>query len=211
MSQSKVFHGLLHRVGDSHFYQLILIILCTTIGLQAGSTSLVNAFLFYQDDYVCPPSINNCQEYVCSLPTHERTVFVNSDFSSLLSRFGDYRCVVGGEVDAVQVFIYSGGFVGVISSAVILTYFTQKKVLIGTLFFNIAGFLITLVSPSLWVAGWGLFLNFMGRSVQTDLITTYISDSTAETIRVKYLLWVEVGFALGASLVAIAYWMLHPW
>ena len=93
----------------------------------------------------------------------------------MVSRFGNYRCQTGGDLDWFQGFIYCGGVLGVIMSVLFLTCFTQRQVLICTYLLNIVGLGITLVSPTLMVAGVGLFLNFMGRAVQTNLVVSFIS------------------------------------
>lgn len=129
----------------------------------------------------------------------------------MLEGLGDYRCTIGGDTETVQMLVYLGGLLGVVISALLLTYLTQKKVLLGTLIANLIGLGVVLASGSLWVAGLGLFLNFMGRAVQSDLVSAFVSENTDEEIRVKYLMYVEVAFALGGSLVALAYWGLKPW
>jgi hypothetical protein len=66
----RIFHGLLERVGGEHAYQKMITVLLGAIYIPAASAYFCSSFLFYQNDYVCPHSINNCQEYVCSLLSH---------------------------------------------------------------------------------------------------------------------------------------------
>ena len=93
---NRVFHGLIERVGNDHRYQTILLAIMCAICFQTGSVSYISAFLFYQDDYQCSPEVENCQAYVCGLPADQRSGHVNPDFTSLSSRFRDYRCETGG-------------------------------------------------------------------------------------------------------------------
>jgi hypothetical protein len=57
----------------------------------AGASSFFNAFLFYQDEYQCSNQ-TNCHTFVCALPPEQRSAYVNPEFTSLASKFGDYRC-----------------------------------------------------------------------------------------------------------------------
>ena len=67
MSQ-RMFHDLLHKVGDKGFYQIMMVACCAIINFEVGVTTFVNTFLFYQNPYECGAEIENCANYVCSLP-----------------------------------------------------------------------------------------------------------------------------------------------
>ena len=68
MSDKRAFHELIKRVGDDCLFQKILIALCCGIFFELSFTTFANTFLFHQDPYRCPPTINNCHHYVCQLP-----------------------------------------------------------------------------------------------------------------------------------------------
>jgi hypothetical protein len=88
---SRAFYSVLEKVGANGRYQTLSLIIWSLIAFVAGSSSFFNVFLFYQDEYQCS-SQTNCREYVCALPEDQRSAFVNPNFSSLASKFGDFRC-----------------------------------------------------------------------------------------------------------------------
>ena len=113
---NRVFYSILEKVGASGRYQTLSLVIWSLIIFVAGSTSFFNVFLFYQDEYQCSSELN-CHDYVCALPEDERYAFINPAFSSLASKFGDFRCSGSEELDKLQSFIYIGGILGVISGA----------------------------------------------------------------------------------------------
>jgi hypothetical protein len=114
---NRIFYSILERVGGHGTYQTLSLAIWSVIILVAGSSSFFNAFLFYQDEYVCEGSVSDCHAFVCSLPQQQRAAYLNSDFTSFVSKFGDYRCEGSEELNRVQSFIYIGGILGVISGA----------------------------------------------------------------------------------------------
>lgn len=79
-------------MGDEGRFQTIVLITVCMIMYQNSTNAFVAPFLFYQNDYQCHPGIANCREYVCKLPEESRSAFVDPKFSSMISRFGDFRC-----------------------------------------------------------------------------------------------------------------------
>ena len=98
MTSSRVFHRLIEKVGNSGCYQLILLVIACGITFQMGSINFNTVFLFHQNDFQCPSDRPNCKDYVCALPPSQQEVYIDPTFTSLATRFGNYRCQTGGEI-----------------------------------------------------------------------------------------------------------------
>ena len=72
----RVFFGLIEKVGSFGTYQKVSTLLWCVIGYICGGLMLITPFLFYQDPYVCPDDISQCQSYVCGLKPTEREAFI---------------------------------------------------------------------------------------------------------------------------------------
>ena len=64
--------------------------------VQIAATTFELPFLFHQEPFTCPSTIDDCHSYVCSLPPEQQMAYTNPHSTSLPSRFGNYRCEMGG-------------------------------------------------------------------------------------------------------------------
>ena len=211
MSSNKIFHHLLAQAGDEGRYQVIALVACFILTVEITSISILNSFLFYQDPYQCPSIIDNCHEYVCALPTEQQLTYVNPESSSMLSRFGNFRCETGGEPMTSQTIIYAGAVVSPLIAALLLKHLKQRQLFLLVLVVSIVGMTITLLSETLLMATIGLFLNFVSRGMMNGIGFGFMSEVTSENIRVKYNNWGYMGCGVGGALIGLVYWVVRPW
>lgn len=93
----------------------------------------------------------------------------------MVDKFGDYRCENSDDLDHVQALIYSGGLIATIFGIFSSTLFTKCQQIILSLFLNLGGLILAVLSPTLMLTGVGLFLNYSARSIQVLLIPCIIS------------------------------------
>jgi len=62
----------------------------------------------------------------------------------------------------------------VIAGAFLSQLMSKRKLMIITVAANIVGIGLTIMSPTLLIAGIGLFINFAAKCIQTEVITCYI-------------------------------------
>lgn len=67
MANNRAFFDIIKKTGASGKYQDLSLVFWSLCFLTSGASSYFNAFLFYQEDYVCSQGMENCAEYVCSL------------------------------------------------------------------------------------------------------------------------------------------------
>jgi hypothetical protein len=83
-------------VGPFGRYQKLLLAAMCLASCVTGQATFATPFLFYQDPYQCatvPSDFLSCSDYVCSLPSAERTPFSPlPEMLTLSTRFGDFRC-----------------------------------------------------------------------------------------------------------------------
>jgi hypothetical protein len=145
----------------------------------SGSTTYLNPFLFLQEEYSCPSSVENCSQYVCSLPQARRQEFIDDSFSSLADKFGDYRCDSKVEIEGMQTFIYMGGFVGVMLGTYANEYISKRRLLIATVLCNIFGVFLSIFGNSLFLASIGLFINNGAKVVQMEIVPCMITETVS--------------------------------
>jgi len=51
---------------------------------------------------------------------------------------------------------------------------SKRKLMIITVVANILGIGLTMMSPTLFIAGIGLFINYAAKCIQTEVVTCYI-------------------------------------
>jgi len=68
----------------------------------------------------------------------------------------------------------------VIAGAFLNQKMSKRKLLIITVVANIAGIGLTIMSPTLFIAGIGLFINFAAKSIQIEVVTCYITETTSQ-------------------------------
>lgn len=188
------------------------LIFWSIVFMTVGASTFFNAFLFYEGQFACPPEVTgNCKEYVCSLPAPMRTNYIDDDFESLASKFGDYRCENSQELDTIQSFVYVGGIVGVIAGAFINEYVSKKKLMILTVVANILGIGLTIVGPTLMASAAGLFVNYAAKCIQTEIVTCYVTESISEGRRGKDIMVIYLFYALGVTLNGLVFDLFASW
>jgi len=62
----------------------------------------------------------------------------------------------------------------VIAGAFLSQMMSKRKLMIITVVANILGIGLTMMSPTLFIAGIGLFINYAAKCIQTEVVTCYI-------------------------------------
>jgi hypothetical protein len=207
---NRVFYSVLEKVGGNGRYQTWSLVIWCIIIMVAGSSSFFNAFLFYQEDYYCQDQLD-CHAYVCALPPEQRKAFVDPTFTSLASKFGDYRCGGEAELDRLQSFVYIGGIVGVIAGAFLSEVMTKKILMILTVGANLVGLVVVIIAPTLFVASIGLFVNFAAKCIQMEVIICFITEAVSEEIRGKHTIVIYILFAVGVTLNGLIFKLIPQW
>lgn len=180
MDSKRVFYSLLERVGAEGNYQTLSLILWSAVMMTVGASSFINAFLFYEEGYNCPPEFGNeCHEFICALPASQRSSYISPGFSSLANTFGDYRCEGQGTLENLQSLIYIGGLFGVFAGALLNQMIGKRTLLALSLVMNVLGLGIAVCGTNLTIAGAGLFLNFAAKAIQIEMIPCFISENVS--------------------------------
>lgn len=188
-----------------------MLILWCIFFLICGATTYYNSFLFYTGEYICPKDSPNCSEYVCNLPKEQRSKFIEPQFSSIATRFNYDGCGSNQELQLAQAFIYFGGVIGVFVGSIINQYLSKKKILILVTVLGILGLCLTIIANSIYMVAFGLFLNFATKSIATELIPCYITETVDEQSRGKHVMIIYLFFALGATLNGLVFKFFHNW
>lgn len=173
----KVFYELLKEVGTIGKYQNNLLIFWSIFFITCGAATYYNSFLFYTGEYICPVDLPECGEYVCNLPKEQRGKYIDPHFSSIATKFNYDGCDSNPELDVIQAFIYFGGFIGVFAGSIVNQYLSKKKLLILTTVMGILGLILTITASSIYLAAFGLFINFSIKCIDTELIPCYITET----------------------------------
>ena len=83
--------------------------------------------------------------------------------------------------------------------------------LVGGIGLSLLGSVITILSPNLTVATFGLFLVFACRGYLLELSFAIVPDFMSEDIRGKVQILFAMFFAIGSILLGIVFWLVHPW
>lgn len=210
MENKRAFYSVLERVGGRGEYQIFSLVLWSIIFMVSGSTGYFNPFLFYQSDYTCPDAAN-CKQFVCSLRPAQRETFVDPSFTSLASKFGDYRCDGDSELQKLQSFIYIGGVFGMIAGIILNSYMTKKKVIILSVIAGTLGLGFTIMAPSIFLASIGLFVNYTAKCIQMELIVCSVTESVEESVRGKHTMVIYIFFSLGTTLNGLYFKSIPNW
>lgn len=201
---------IMEKLGAKDKYQFISLVFYSLIFLVVGASTFYSPFLFNQKDYQCPDSISNCKQYVCSLPPHSRLQFIHDSPSSISSDFGDYRCN-RDEINNLQSFIYFGGVIAVIFCAIISKYMVKRRIIIAAIIINIIGVSLTMLSPSLFMAGIGLFLNNAAINVLNTMIQSLITETVSQSISGKYIVIAYLFYSIGVTINGLVFYLINSW
>ena len=108
---------------------------------------------------------------------NQRSQYLSGNFSSLIDRFGDFRCDIFSKADKIQSIIYVGGVVFIILIGIVVAQRTTKrKVLMICLAIYIISLIVTTLSVSLEMMAVGLFYNYGTQCVFIFLIPIYFME-----------------------------------
>jgi MFS family permease len=210
MENNRAFYSVLERVGGRGEYQRFSLVFWSLMFMVSGSVSYFSPFLFYQQGYACPDAAD-CKEFVCNLAPAQREAFIDPSFTSLASKFGDYRCDGGSELQKLQSFIYFGGVFGMVAGIILNSYITKKKVITLTVVAGMLGLGFTLLASSLYLAAIGLFITFAAVSVQIELIVCCVTESVDEEVRGRHTVMLYIFFSIGATFNGLFFKLIPNW
>ena len=75
----------------------------------------------------------------------------------------------------------------------------------------IAGFLLTLLSKSLLMAGIGLMLCFAARMIQMNTVASFISQSVAEERRKDGVMRAYLVLGVATTVIIFVFWLVPKW
>jgi MFS family permease len=182
-----MFFNLLEKVGTIGKYQKITLIFWSLACYLCGGFVLITPFLFFQDPYTCPASIDpaSCTNYVCNLPADHRQPYIpENSMMTLADKLGDYRCNTEAATLSLAIsFIYASTIFGYVVLCVLGDYMGRKKIVVAGLVLMVAGITISLFAEELFVAAAGLFLGFVGIQWAFSISFIFISETVAESYR----------------------------
>ena len=161
-----MFFELLEKVGTCGLYQKVTLVFWSLACYLCGGLSLITPFIFFQDPYSCSSISNSssCQDYVCSLRQDQRSKFLSTPtLRTLADKMGDYRCSEEAATLSLAIlFMYLSTIFAFLILTVFGDHLGRKKVIIIGLITMIGGLIMTLFSPTLFMAAGGLFIALGG-------------------------------------------------
>lgn len=208
----RVYFSMLEKVGTLGRYQVLLMTFIFIVGMQASACFLVNPYLFYEQEFVCPADIKDCREHVCALPDDLRAAFTPAPDArlSLANQFGDFRCEGAAFVTLLNTAIILGSVLGIFSAIFFTEWLGRRGTMAASLLLGVAGLAVAFI-PSQTAAVAGVFLYGAGLDISYSCVFTFVTEFFAEENRVQFYNVISLSFALGIFLNPLAFYLIYDW
>jgi MFS family permease len=207
----------MEKVGDNGRYQKITFVFWCICSYLCTGLLLMKSFLFFEDPYVCPSSLNldaeKCFDHVCNLPTDQRLAFIpDASISSLANKLGDYRCPAeAADLSLAMSFIYANGMCAFFVLSLVGDYLGRKRQILIGLLLTTGGITLAFFSNYLAIAAVGIFLGLAGTQWFSSGSFFFISETVGEQSRERYLVAVQIAFGLSCLVNSGFYYWLRDW
>jgi MFS family permease len=158
-------NDLLPAVGNWGRYQAVVIIISSFLALQNGMIYITSGYNYAVAPYSqCPAphqGVSLCTQYVCSLPYSQRAQYENPQIAYLTTlgnQFGDYHCQREYQISVAMGLVWVGALVGAVIFTIIADNNGRRIAMLLTQLLNVVGLTITLLSPTLLMADFGMLI-----------------------------------------------------
>ena len=90
-------------------------------------------------------------------------------------------------------------------------YLTMKNIILGSLLVGILSLLLLMARPTFIIASVSLFIAMGCKCVLNELLYSYLSVVSADHVRTRSIMLMELFFAFGVALLGVAYYVVRPW
>jgi MFS family permease len=172
---------MLEKVGTLGCYQILVILFIFIVGMQASACFLVNPYLFYEQEFACPPDIKDCRTHVCQLPVELRPSYTPAPDGrlSLANQFGDFRCEGSSFVTLLNTSIILGSVLGIFSAIFFTEWLGRRGTMVACLLLSVLGLCICFIS-SQTAAVVGVFLYGAGLDIGYSCVFSFVTEFFAE-------------------------------
>lgn len=204
-------------MGGKGKYQYILALISAFSYYVTGIVLMSTSFSWNNPEFDCEAFgllVDNCYNYVCSLPSTEWHSFVTpeaNNFKSLANQFGHYYCD-----DEVVLNIYSsapylGTMIGCFFMAILADNYGRRLTLVISTLITFCGTIILIFSQGLWMAALGLLMCGMGSDSILSTLGSVCVECCDDNFRQKTGSIVQGAFTIGALLVTLFYYLYEDW